>query len=134
MIGIKLLAQTLETVTLRRADYERLLEAAEDREDIAALRESEEHEARIGKDAARADHLSAELVEEMINGAHPVAVWRRHRGLNQVQLAHKAGIGRSYLADIERGARSGSITVIQKLARTLGCTATDLLREEDCRG
>lgn len=135
MMEIKLLEETPETVTLRRADFERLLEAAhdreeEDREDIAALRHSEENETRIGKDAARADHLSGELVEALIDGAHPVAVWRRHRGMNQLQLARKAGIGRSYLSDIERGARPGSIAAIKKLGRALDCTAADLLRED----
>ena len=54
---IKPLAETAESVTLSRADFERLLDSAEDAIDLAALRAQDEREARLGKEAARADYL-----------------------------------------------------------------------------
>ncbi|TAN49232.1 MAG: hypothetical protein EPN26_11610, partial [Rhodospirillales bacterium] len=65
------LAQTADTVTLSRADYEALLEALEDAEDIALLKAAQAEEARIGKKAYRANALSGELVMRLIEGEHP---------------------------------------------------------------
>ena len=48
MTAIKLLAETEETVTISRADLERLVEAVEDAEDIAAVRLRRAEEARAG--------------------------------------------------------------------------------------
>ncbi len=53
------IAQTGDTVTLSRADYERLLEALEDAEDIAALEAAAAREQALGEEAAHANYLSA---------------------------------------------------------------------------
>jgi len=45
--------------------------------------------------------------------------WRRRCGLSQEELAWRAGLHRSYVADIERGARNASLQSIEKLARAL---------------
>lgn len=63
-------------------------------------------------------------------GAHPVRAWREASGWNQAQLAAFAGISRTYLAQIETGDRTGTLEVMAKLARSLGCLIEDLLREE----
>lgn len=63
-------------------------------------------------------------------GAHPVRAWREASGWNQAQLAAFAGISRTYLAQIETGERTGTLEVMAKLARSLGCLIEDLLREE----
>ena len=54
---IRPIAETGDTVTLRRADFEALLEAVEDAEDIRALHAAEARETEIGKEAARANPL-----------------------------------------------------------------------------
>jgi transcriptional regulator with XRE-family HTH domain len=59
-------------------------------------------------------------------------VVRRHRqavGLSQEELAHRAGLHRTYVSLIERGQRTVSIEVLRKLAAALDCTMTDLIRE-----
>ncbi|CAK0749091.1 hypothetical protein CCP1ISM_3130002 [Azospirillaceae bacterium] len=66
MIAILPVGETAETVTLCRADYEALIEALEDAEDIAALNAAGRHEAETGKAAARADHVSLEQVERLL--------------------------------------------------------------------
>ena len=56
---------------------------------------------------------------------------RRLRGekeLSQEAFAHEAGIHRTYVSDIERGARNPTITVVERLAKALKVSAGDLLR------
>lgn len=52
---------------------------------------------------------------------------RLERGWSQEQFAFEAGIHRTYVSDIERGARNPTILIIEKFAATLGVTAGALL-------
>ncbi|MFA6020161.1 MAG: helix-turn-helix transcriptional regulator [Rhodospirillales bacterium] len=124
---IRPLAETKDTVTLTRADYEGLLEALEDAEDIATLKAAETEEARVGKKAYRADALPGELVMRLIEGEHPVRVWREHRGLTAKALAEKAGVSAAYLSEIESCKKPGSLDAMAKIARALSVQVDDLL-------
>lgn len=53
---------------------------------------------------------------------------RMGKGLSQEAYADVAGIHRTYVSDIERGARNPTITVVEKLARGLGVDVIELLR------
>ncbi|HWD92081.1 MAG TPA: response regulator [Verrucomicrobiae bacterium] len=48
-----------------------------------------------------------------------IKTWRGRSGLSQEELAWRAGLHRTYVADIERGARNPSLQSIQKLAAAL---------------
>jgi len=48
---------------------------------------------------------------------------RQHQALTQQELAHRAGISRAYLSEIERGKRDLSVTVLVKLQQALGPTS-----------
>jgi transcriptional regulator with XRE-family HTH domain len=52
---------------------------------------------------------------------------RQQKGWSQEDFAHEADIHRTYISDLERGARNPTITVVEKLAKTLGVTAGALL-------
>ncbi len=52
---------------------------------------------------------------------------RVEKGLSQEAFAHEAGIHRTYVSDIERGARNPTILIVEKLAERLGATASELL-------
>jgi transcriptional regulator with XRE-family HTH domain len=52
---------------------------------------------------------------------------REAKGLSQEAFAHDAGIHRTYVSDIERGARNPTITVVEKLAAALSVTASEML-------
>lgn len=52
---------------------------------------------------------------------------RQLRGWSQEGLAFEAGIRRTYISDLERGARNPTITVVDKLAATLGVRVGELL-------
>ena len=51
---------------------------------------------------------------------------RNSLGISQEELAHRAGLHRTYLSDVERGARNPSIESIEKLARALELSVATL--------
>ena len=52
---------------------------------------------------------------------------RTAKGWSQEQFAFEAGIHRTYISDLERGARNPTISVLEKLATSLGVRAGTLL-------
>jgi transcriptional regulator with XRE-family HTH domain len=46
----------------------------------------------------------------------------------QKEFADRAGIHRTYVSDIERAARNPTITIVEKLAKPLEVSASDLLQ------
>jgi hypothetical protein len=115
-----------DTVTLTRAEYEALLARIEDAEDNALLDNVEARERELGKEKARADYLRGELVRRLIDGEHPVRVWRAHRGLTREAFAAAAGIAPSYLSEIETRHKPGSFSALAKLAAALRISLDDL--------
>jgi transcriptional regulator with XRE-family HTH domain len=57
-----------------------------------------------------------------------VKVRREELKLTQEDLADKAGIHRTYLSDVERGARNLSLINIERLALALDLPVSDLFR------
>ena len=55
-----------------------------------------------------------------------VKALRQDRSLSQEILAQKAGLYRTYVADVERGARNLSLQAISQLADALGVSIPDL--------
>lgn len=53
--------------------------------------------------------------------------YRRKAGLSQEELAHRAGIDRTYISSLERCRYSASIDVLDRIARELGVDAAALL-------
>ena len=52
---------------------------------------------------------------------------RNAAGLSQENFAHDADLNRTYVSDLERGARNPTIRVVDKLAKALGVGLGDLL-------
>jgi len=52
---------------------------------------------------------------------------RQLKGWSQEQFAFEADIHRTYISDLERGARNPTITVVEKLAGCLGVRVGELL-------
>ncbi len=52
---------------------------------------------------------------------------RGTKGWSQEQFAFEARIHRTYISDLERGARNPTIVIVEKLAISLGVTASELL-------
>jgi transcriptional regulator with XRE-family HTH domain len=56
---------------------------------------------------------------------------REARGLSQEALAARAGVHRTYVGLIERGLRKPTIEVGHALARALGTSLSDLIRDAE---
>jgi transcriptional regulator with XRE-family HTH domain len=52
---------------------------------------------------------------------------RQEKGLSQEDFAFEASIHRTYISDLERGARNPTVTVVEKLAKALGVKPGRLL-------
>lgn len=52
---------------------------------------------------------------------------RTDKGWSQEYYADRAGIHRTYVSDIDRGARNPTITLVEKLAKPFGVRAGSLL-------
>jgi DNA-binding XRE family transcriptional regulator len=104
------------------AEYERLQEAAEMLEDIAALDEVMRKVA-VGEE----EFIPAAYADRLIDGENPVRVWREYRGLKARELAKAAGISAPYLSQIENGEREGSFETMRKIAGVLKVTIDDLV-------
>jgi DNA-binding XRE family transcriptional regulator len=96
------------------AEYERLVEAAEDAADMRAYDEAKRRLA-AGED----ELIPAEFVDRMIDGENKVRVWREHRGLTIKALADAAGLTPAYLSQIETGVREGTVETYKKIAAAL---------------
>lgn len=103
-------------------EYRALLEKAEMLDDVAAYDQAK---------AELANHddeiIPAEVVEAILAGENPVRIWRRYRGLSQVELAAKAGISQAYLAQIENGRREGTLATYKAIANALSVDLDDLV-------
>ena len=121
MNAITPIAETEDTVTVRRADWQALLDALEDAEDLAISRA-----AMADVAAGRDEVLPAAMVSRMLAGDSRVRLWREHRGLTAKALAAAAGLPAGYLSEIERGKKPGSVDAFGRLARALGVTLDDL--------
>ena len=54
---------------------------------------------------------------------------RSSLGISQEELAHRADLHRTYVSDLERGVRNPSMDSIEKLARALKLSVSDLFAE-----
>jgi DNA-binding XRE family transcriptional regulator len=106
------------------ADYERLLDLAEDRSDTLAAAAAEDRR------CAAEEYLPVEMVDRLLAGEGPLRVWRKHRGMTLAELSGEAGITIGFLSDIERGKRRGSPILFRKLAEALRVSADDILPQD----
>jgi len=112
-----------EYAVIPYAEYQELLEMAQDARDIqdadAALAALS-----TGEDEA----IPALVVARLLAGdEHPLKVWREYRGYTQESLGKVAGIGKSYVSQIEAGSKTASTKVLRALATALRVDIDDLL-------
>src|SRR5258706_12556261 len=76
------------------------------------------------------------MLSSDIKGQFGAAVRSRRKGLgiSQEELAGRAGLHRTYVADIERGARNLSLANIEKLARALETSIPTLFSPDESHG
>jgi hypothetical protein len=106
-----------EIAILSRKDYEVLAaKAAEADEDSGTARLV----ARARKEiAAGAPLIPKSVVDRLAKGVNPVRVLREWRGMTQLSVSSKTGIGQGYLSDLENGRRQGTMAALKKIAAAL---------------
>lgn len=100
------------------ATLERLIDAADDLEDIRAY------------DRAKSKPLEfvpIEIADRLLAGENAIKVWREYRKLTQAALAKSSGISKPYLSQLESGKRAPSVEVLKKLAASLQVDVDDLI-------
>jgi DNA-binding XRE family transcriptional regulator len=103
--------------------WQRVVEQAEQSSDEVAY-DRAMAELADGSDEA----IPREVAERLLAGkTHPVRVWREYRGLTQEALAAVAGVGKSYISQLESGRKSGSMRVMRLIAGGLSVEIEDLL-------
>lgn len=122
MNAIKPIRVTEDTVTLAKADYEALLDAVEEARDLERIKEIDADLA-----AGRTEAIPLEMALALCDGANPVRIWRKHRGLTARELAASAGIAPGYLSEIESGKKAGSMAVMGRIAGILRVELGDLV-------
>ena len=114
-----------ETVTIPKAEYDRLCALEEDFADIRAALAVE---ARIA--GGEEELIPAGTVDRLIDGESPLRVWRELRNLTQAGLARASGVNRVQIVEIEAGRRTGSVSTLHKLADALGVTVDDIIQQD----
>lgn len=106
-------------------DYERLVELAEDREDIAAAEDAERR-----RNDGSMEYLPASMVDRILDGQNALRVWREYRGLSIPELAEKSGYGYSMISKVETGKRQGTVALWNALAKALKVLPEDIMPVE----
>jgi DNA-binding Xre family transcriptional regulator len=103
-----------ELVIITRAEYEALLEAREELQDIAIAEER-----MTALKEGRYSILPQEVSDAMMRGDSLLKAIRKWRGLTQMDLASRTGLGQGYISDIEAKRRRGTKETLEQIAKAL---------------
>lgn len=110
-----------ELAVLPRADYEALIaELYDEDEDDIALYDQRKAALAAGNDGV----LPVEVSAMLLKGDSRLKAIRRWRGMKQLDLSEKSGVGQGYLSDLESRRRTGSPETLAALAKALDVPLT----------
>lgn len=98
-------------------DYERLLEAADDAQAVRAF---------DAYKAAQPETFPDAIAQRLLDGIHPVSVFRDYRGWTVAQLAEATGIALTVISQIESGEHAATADELTRLAAALQVEVDDL--------
>ncbi|MFQ5763602.1 MAG: helix-turn-helix domain-containing protein [Rhodospirillales bacterium] len=108
-VRVETTAGLVDSVVVPRVRFDEIEELLEDRAAEAAYRRTRGEES-----------FPREVADSLMDGDSPVRVFRDYRGMKAARLAAAVGISRSYLSEIENGAKPGSARVLRRIADALG--------------
>ncbi|MEZ5790813.1 MAG: helix-turn-helix transcriptional regulator [Nitratireductor sp.] len=108
----------MEMINIPKADYEALVSAKEELEDILAFDRAM---------AEGGDGLPHDLMLRLINGESALKVFREWRGFSQSALSRASRVHRVQIADIEAGRANGSVQTWKQLAEALDVGIEELV-------
>lgn len=103
------------------AEYERLIDIAEDKADASAAAEAERR--RLDGE----EYLPLEMVDQIMAGESALRVWRQYRGKTLNDLSKLTGLTQASLSRIECEAQRPKPATWRTLADALGVTVDDIL-------
>ncbi|MGJ5175957.1 helix-turn-helix domain-containing protein [Bradyrhizobium oligotrophicum] len=109
-------------VIMAAADYERLVEAAEDAHDSALAERS-----RLAIERGELETLTSDEAKELLAAPIPLGFWRKKRGLTQGALSKASGVAQGVISEIEAGNKPGTAATLKKLADVLKLRIDDLV-------
>jgi len=111
-----------EFVVLPYEEYNSLIDELEDLQDLrdfdTAMKKIEE-----GED----DFVPSSVVYRILDGVHPVKVWREYRKIPLNELAKQCNVSSSAISMIENGKREPSVKLLKAIAETLEVDLDDLV-------
>lgn len=110
-----------EWAVIRYEDYLGILERLEDLNDIRAYDQAKSELAQ-GTDEV----IPTVIFDRLSSGENPLRVWREYRGMTQQTLADAAGVGKSYISQLESGTKTGAVRTPRSLAKVLKLDVDDL--------
>jgi DNA-binding XRE family transcriptional regulator len=111
-----------DMVVLSAADYERLVEAAEDARDSEIAERS-----RKAINRGELETLTNTEAKELLAAPNPLGFWRKKRGLTQGALSKASGVAQGFISEIEAGNKPGTAATLKKLAAVLKLRVDDLV-------
>jgi DNA-binding XRE family transcriptional regulator len=112
-----------EMVVLPKSDYEALVRALEDAEDVLI---AERNQALIA--SGNEELITSAEMKDYLDAPTPLAFWRKKRGLTQAALAKEVGVTQAYLSEIESGKKEARVGVLKELAAALKVMVDELVR------
>ncbi|MDC1399282.1 helix-turn-helix transcriptional regulator [Yoonia sp.] len=117
-----------EMVTIPKDEYLRLKALEEDFVDLQSVSEILQR-----LEGGEEELIPAAIVDQLLEGEQPLAIWRQHRGLTQAELARRSGVNRVQIIDIEARRKTGSVETLRKLALALDVDIDDLVTVQPVR-
>ncbi len=111
-----------EWAVIPYGEYERLIEAAENMEDV---RDYDAVKKALGNGSE--ELVPSDVADQLLNGENPLRVWRKHRGLSVSELAAACGLTPAAVSQIENGKRSPSIEKLKAIAAALNVEVNDII-------
>ncbi|MDO8753701.1 MAG: helix-turn-helix domain-containing protein [Anaerolineales bacterium] len=109
--------------------YDEYLELTEQAELLEDIRDFDRISAAI--ENGEEELIPSEVVYAILDGEHPIKVWREYRGLTQQQLADKVKISKPYLSQIETGKRKGTTEILSAIAKALDVSLDEVVTTDN---
>lgn len=109
-------------VVLPEAEFNALVERAEDASDLSAVKSFREKVA-----SGEEELIPAAAANRILDGENPIRVFRELRGMTSKALADAAEIAPPYLSQLEAGKREGTVATMKKIAAVLSVSLDDLV-------
>ena len=111
-----------EFAVLSYGEYKNLVRELEELQDIRdfdhAMKKIEDGEDTL---------VPSEIVYRILDGVHPIKVWREYRNLTLHELAQQCDVSDAAISQIENGKREPSVKLLKTIAETLSVELDDLI-------